>query len=117
VTPFAALSAKWRIDAELLASYGAEALANVARRHANELERAVREMGDDALDLATAAQESGYSRDRLRHMIASGELPNAGKRGAPRIRRGDLPIKRRSTGAGFNADATAQHLLRRGSGA
>ena len=51
-----------------------------------------------------ASAESGYSESRLRHLVAAGELQNAGKKGAPRIRRSDLPKK----AAGVNVfDATA----------
>jgi hypothetical protein len=47
----------------------------------------------EILTLAEAAQESGYSGDHLRHLIADGTLDNAGRKGSPRIRRGDLPVK------------------------
>ena len=43
--------------------------------------------------LEQAAVESGYSYSALQKMVADGELMNVGKKGAPRIRRGDLPKK------------------------
>ena len=110
MTP-AELAARWREDAELLRRYGSP-LADVALRHADELEAALRTVADDALDLATAARESGYSASRLRHMVAAGTLANAGRKGAPRIRRGDLPRKRRGCSGPFDAAATARDLLR-----
>ena len=91
VTP-TELAQRWRGDAETLDRYEPN-LARVCRDHADALDSAMRSVADDALDLATAARESGYSRDRLRHLVSAGEIPNAGKLGAPRIRRGDLPSK------------------------
>lgn len=113
MTP-SALAASWRQDADVLDRNGAEQLARVCRTHADELEAALRSVADDALDLATASRESGYSPDRLRHLVADGALPNAGRKGAPRIRRGDLPVKRRVTGGPFDAAATAHDLLSTG---
>jgi hypothetical protein len=68
----------------------------------------------DALTLAEAALASGYSADALRHMIAEGKLANVGRKGAPRLRRGDLPRKPAGarTGATYNADRDALQLVR-----
>jgi hypothetical protein len=102
---------RWRQDAELLDGYGATQLATTCRRHADDLAAVLRSVEDDALDLAAAAQVSGYSPDRLRHLVASGAIANAGRKGSPRIRRGDLPIKRRGGAGGFDAAAVAGDLL------
>lgn len=107
------LAARWRQDALLLERYGDDQLALVCQTHADDLEAALRSLEDDALDLATASKESGYSVDRLRHKVAANEIPNAGRPGAPRIRRGDLPMKRRANGNGFDAAAAATALLGR----
>jgi hypothetical protein len=108
------LITKWRADADVLAIYDPR-LAEVARRHAEQLEAAVRAEGDDVLDLTAAAKVSGYSVDRLRHKIAAGEIANIGRKGAPRVRKGDLPTKtRRARGAGFDAAAAARRHLGRG---
>jgi hypothetical protein len=40
-----------------------------------------------------AARESGYSAEHLGRLIRTGRIPNAGRRSAPRVRRGDLPAK------------------------
>lgn len=109
MTP-AELVTRWRSDADTLARYSPE-LAAVARAHADELDAALRSMDDDALDLATAARESGYSADRLRHMVAAGSIPNAGRKGAPRVRRADLPRKAARTTGGFDAQAAARDML------
>lgn len=44
-----------------------------------------------ALTLAEAASRSGYSEEHLGRLVRDGKIPNAGRRGAPRIRAGDLP--------------------------
>ena len=49
--------------------------------------------GDTLLTLAAAAQRSGYSPDHLARLIRTGAIPNAGRRGAPRIRLADLPTR------------------------
>jgi len=73
--------------------YADERTAHVCRLHAAELEEAIRTAEDEALTLTHAARESGYSSDHLRHLVADGTIPNAGEKGRPRIRRGDLPMK------------------------
>lgn len=45
------------------------------------------------LTLDDAAVRSGYSRDHLARLIRQHRIPNSGRRGAPRIRLGDLPIR------------------------
>ncbi|HEY4306555.1 MAG TPA: hypothetical protein VGM82_18915 [Gemmatimonadaceae bacterium] len=100
----------WRTDAETLARYGDERLAAFLRATADQLEAALKAHEDELLDLSAAAKESGYSADRLRHKIADGELPNAGQRGAPRIRRADLPRKSTRRAGGFDADAIARRF-------
>jgi hypothetical protein len=106
------LLAKWRQEAELLDGYGASQQAIACKRHADELDAALRSLADSALDLTTAARESGYSPGRLRHLVAEGAIPNAGQKGSPRIRRADLPTKRRLVGGGFDAAATARDILK-----
>lgn len=106
------LAEQWRADADVLSRYSPE-LARVARAHADELEAALRSLDDEALDLSAAALESGYSPDRLRHMVRSGLIPDAGRKHAPRIRRGDLPRKpaRAKAGGGFDAASAAREIL------
>lgn len=105
------LAERWRADAETLTRHGADSLARVCRTHADELDESLRAMANETLDLAAAARESGYSRDRLRHMIAAGELTNAGRKGAPRIRRGDLPTRPGARASRFDASAAARRVL------
>ena len=44
-------------------------------------------------DITEAVAASGYSADHLRSLVATGAIQNAGRRGSPRIRQGDLPRK------------------------
>jgi hypothetical protein len=113
IAPLAELARRWREDADLLASYGDERGATVCRRHADALDAALASQGGELLDLATAARVSGYSPDRLRHLVASGQVPNAGRKGSPRVRRADLPVKPRPAGDGFDAAGKAAAILRR----
>jgi hypothetical protein len=41
--------------------------------------------------LAQAAEISGYSTEHLARLVRAGKIPNAGKKGSPRIRGADLP--------------------------
>lgn len=83
----------------------------IARESAAELDAALRGAADTELTLDQAASESGYSKRRLRELIASEDLPNAGRKGAPRIRRRDLPRKPRPAADGFDDDAEARKLV------
>ncbi len=68
---------------------GGRLLTRVAR----ELEESLTAEANSVLTLAEASQASGYSVDHLRREIRVGNVPNAGRKNAPRIRRGDLPLK------------------------
>lgn len=58
-----------------------------------DLEKLAESNGSDELTLAAASSLSGYSTDHLSRLIREGSVPNAGKKGSPRIRRADLPIR------------------------
>ena len=103
------LPAAWRSRAVQLEPYSTAA-AEAFRTAAGELDAALRETADAELTLDEAAADSGYSKRRLREMIASGTLPNAGRKGAPRLRRGDLPRKPRSDDR-FDAWAEVREIL------
>ncbi|MDB4916297.1 MAG: hypothetical protein JWM95_3941 [Gemmatimonadetes bacterium] len=47
----------------------------------------------EELTLREAALLSGYSVDHLQRLVSSGQLENVGRKGRPRVRRGDLPVK------------------------
>jgi hypothetical protein len=86
------LPVAWRALAETFRRFGAESQACAVERCAEELEAAIAETADELLSLEAAALESGHTVRALRHLIATGRVPNAGKKGAPRIRRADLPL-------------------------
>lgn len=89
-----ALADEWEEEAERIRDrYGQEELARICETHAAELRTRIREHLDEKLTLQEAAEESGYSKSHLQHLVADGEIPNAGEKGRPRIRRGDLPLK------------------------
>ena len=105
------LADQWEADARLLREYCQESAAKVAELHAYQLREALRAAGDEPLTLAEAAAESGYSKRRLRELVAEGSVSNAGRRGAPRIRRSDLPRKAKEASNGFDAGAEARTIM------
>ena len=105
----------WLSTAETLEGALDERGAALYRRHAAELQEALREAADEVLTLAEASTVSGYSESRLRHLIADGTIPQAGERGRPRVRRGDLPSKPQKQGQPTTdikqeADAVLGHI-------
>lgn len=105
------LAATWRARADELERFAPPA-AVALRDCAQQLEAAMRAAANDVLTLAEAALASGYSPDRLRHLIAAGELPQAGRKGAPRIRRADLPKRtQRATVTAYDPAADARALM------
>jgi hypothetical protein len=87
-----ALVAAWRDRAASLRRYAPEA-ANAYEDAAGELEGVLRSTGAELLTLEAAARECGYSADYLGRLVKRGQLANHGRRGAPKVRRGDLPWK------------------------
>jgi hypothetical protein len=64
--------------------------ARVLRRIAARLEEVQREWALKELTLTEVAEETGWSYHAVQKAVASGRLPNAGRRGRPRVRRCDL---------------------------
>lgn len=87
------LAQQWHDEAEFFRSYGDEGRARACEKHAEELEERIREWRMELLTIEEAAAESGYSEDHLYDLVSKGTIPNAGRKGAPRIRRCDLPRK------------------------
>lgn len=81
----------WRAEVERLNRRGLIGAAGVVESLAAELEERAARFLERAVTLAEAAEISGLAYSSLQHLVASGELPNAGRRGRPRVRRGDLP--------------------------
>ncbi len=118
MNPFRDLAVSWRDKATELRPY-APGPATAFEVCAGGLEAALRANESSTLTLPEAAAESGYSADRLRHMIAEGKIPNVGRKGAPRIRRANLPVKpgrAKPAVSGFDAGAFARSLLPGGGG-
>ncbi len=108
------LALRWREEALVLEErYGDPRGAELFRLCARELEEAIRCDQDESLTLQEAAATSGYSIDHLRHQVAEGKIPNIGRRGSPRVRRGDVPLKlaRQECTTGPDAAATARSIL------
>jgi hypothetical protein len=108
------LRERWEHRRDVFATFGAsvdgaklagEILADIAT-----LETA---NADEVLTLTNAARESGYSAEHLRHLVASGQLANAGRKHAPRVKRSDLLRKPGTTASTYNPDADALHLVGR----
>ena len=101
------LADEWQEEARKLRNrYGDERGAKLCETHASELRARIKEHLDEPLTLREAAAESGYSVSHLHHLVAVGEIPNAGAKGRPRIRRGDLPMK--GGGSSKSKGATAR---------
>ncbi len=106
-----ALAERWLAEAERLDSLGCTEAAQTSRQLAHELEEALQTAEDETLTLSEAAKVSGYSQRRLRELIAEGAIDNAGAKGRPRVRRGNLPRKPTKVAGGFDADAEARAVL------
>ena len=87
------LSQAWLAEAEVLRRRGAATLADVLTACAQELKQAVFQRELELVNLEQASAESGFSYSALEKMVRSGRLPNAGQKGRPLVRRGDLPRK------------------------
>jgi hypothetical protein len=101
------LAARWLSRAEELERFGSPA-AVAFRDCARELESELRAGDDELLTLAQASTESGLHADTIRHKIAAGEIPNAGRKGSPRVRRGDLPRRKAAASPGRPLGASHQ---------
>jgi len=81
----------WREEAAHLEQRGLREAAALMESLADELESTAEASLEEMLTLAEAAETSGYSYSSLERMVRRGEIPNAGAKGSPRIRRRDLP--------------------------
>ena len=92
--PSQALPSLFRNRAQMLRNdYGIVEPARSIEWCAEKLERALQEQDNRLLNLQEAAQLSGYTADHLGRMVRDGDIPNAGRPGAPKIRIKDLPRK------------------------
>lgn len=105
----------WRERADSIEPYNPGA-AHAYRVAAGHLQCALSEHGDEALTLGEASRESGVPAETLRKQIASGRVPNAGRKHAPRVRRADLP-RRTPKVSSVDVDTLALGIHRRLDGA
>lgn len=105
VQPLLRPAERFRADAETLRRRGAESLAKALESAAEDVEQTVMRWLREPLSVNEASAESGYSAEYLRRLVRDGKLPNAGTKGAIRIRRIDLPSKYGSSSDGSEGDA------------
>jgi hypothetical protein len=94
---------RWRSEAKILRTNGAEGIAKAKERDAAELEQALREHELEELTPREASTESGYTEGHLSRLQRDGILRNVGDPGHPRYRRCDLPRKVRRASIGLEA--------------
>ena len=93
ISRLSALVAQMRDEAALFRHRGLEQEAVFAESYADDWAVALKEWELEELTLEEAVEESRYSYSSLQQRVARGELRNVGKKGSPRIRRCDLPMK------------------------
>jgi hypothetical protein len=103
----------WRAEAAVCRRRGSPIAADALESCAADLVARLREMELESITLEEAAAESGYSYSALQKKVASGDLTNVGKRGAPRVRRGELPKKANPTRRSAVPNLVGDLLLRR----
>jgi hypothetical protein len=98
------LLSRWEEELRVLQACGANEAAATREADIRELREQWREWQLESLTLEEAAAYSGRSYDGIRKAVASGEIPNAGEKGRPRVRRADLPMK--PPGSSVDTDET-----------
>lgn len=85
---------KWTSEAEAMRHRGVlVAGALLLDEILRDFDAVTRGRANELLTLADAAVESGYAAEYLGTLIRKGQIQNAGRPHAPRIRRQDLPRK------------------------
>jgi hypothetical protein len=110
MSSLALLAVAWRARADELEPFSAAATV-AFRRAADELQEALVAAADEELTLQEAHDLGGYAPRSLRQMIADGKLENVGRRGAPRIRRADVPRKARKGSEGGGGWDVGAHVV------
>jgi hypothetical protein len=87
------LVVEWRREADRMEARGLDQPGKLIRSLADQLAAVLQHEGSAILSLREASAESGYSEGHLGRKVRAGEIPNAGRPGAPRIRRCDVPKK------------------------
>ena len=112
---------QWTSLAATLRAEFDERGAAITEKRARELQEWIAAKRDDTISVNEASAVSGFSTDHLRRQLGSGDLKNAGERGRPRIRRGEVRPKgfqrlARSNTKSYDpvADVRALEEIRRG---
>ena len=90
LSPLRELPGRWRYEADRFERDAVPGHAAALRRVADELTEALDRWWLEELTLEQAAEEKGRSYDTIQRRVASGDLPNVGRRHRPRVRRADL---------------------------
>ncbi len=94
--PLDELERSWLDEADQYERVGALVKGDLLlRRAVDDLRRTILARATQILTVGEAARESGFSESHLFHLLESHRIPNAGRPNRPRVRRADLPKKRR----------------------
>lgn len=94
--PIDELERSWLDEADHYERVGALVKGDLLlRRVVDDLRRTILARASQVLTVKEAVRESGYSESHLFHLLESHRIPNAGGPNRPRVRRADLPKKRR----------------------
>lgn len=107
------LLTRWEAGLDLLRECGAHEAAATRETDLRELREWYRERMLEELTLEEAASWSGYAAESLRKQVSRGEIPNAGRKGRPRVRRCDLSMAAPGPPTSHSdTDAIAASILR-----
>ncbi len=91
LSPLRDLPDRWSAEADRYERDGALVSGDaLLRRVADELTQAIERWWLAELTIDEAAQERGRSYDSIQRRVATGDLPNVGRKHRPRVRRADL---------------------------
>ena len=106
----AELMTVWRDrQAEYASSAAMVSGAAMLSRMLQELEAALTGERSEELTISEASHVSGFSTEHLARLVRQGRIANVGRKGAPRVRRGDLPSKAVPTMAGPSRNSYDPH--------
>ena len=103
---------KWGEEEALYTRRGLTELAALMASIAEEVQSESDRWLDEAITLRETAEICGYSYSRLEALVRVGELPNAGEKGRPRVRRRDLPRKLSGAVLDRELSSTIRHTSR-----
>lgn len=95
--------------------------AAIWRKAAYLLGIAIHSEEDKIVTVTQAARERGYNSEYLARLVREGKIENHGRKHAPRVRIGDIPMKKSSTRAvqakpDIDVRAIVREIIERGRG-